>query len=69
MPNAARLLIAVIAALALVGVALLVFTEGIDGLPGNIVVRSGDTAYKLPIGLMVLVSILLTIVINIRRRR
>ncbi len=63
-----RRLIGVLALLALVAVALLVASNGPDWFPGNIVIKADDTRYKAPLGLMVLVSVLLSIVLNARRR-
>ena len=68
MAKMTRRLIGVVALLALVAVALLVASNGLDSFPGNIVIKAGDTRYKVPLGLMVLVSVLLTIVLNARRR-
>lgn len=68
MAKMTRRLIGVVALLALVSVALLVASNGLDSFPGTTVIKAGDTRYKVPLGLMVLVSVLLTIVLNTRRR-
>jgi hypothetical protein len=42
---------------------------GLDRLPGDFVFRSGDFTFYAPIGLMIVVSIVLTILLNLFFRR
>jgi hypothetical protein len=65
----AKLLLAVAAILALVGAGLLVATKlGLERLPGDIVIkRDGFTLYA-PIGLMIVLSLALTIILNLISR-
>jgi Protein of unknown function (DUF2905) len=65
----AKILIATAIALALLGGALLLASKlGVGRLPGDIVVRRGNFTFYAPIGLMILLSILLTVVLNLLRR-
>jgi Protein of unknown function (DUF2905) len=65
----AKLLLTVAAILALVGAGLLVATKlGLERLPGDIVIkRDGFTLYA-PIGLMIVLSLALTIILNLISR-
>jgi Protein of unknown function (DUF2905) len=65
----AKLLLAVAAILALVGAGLLVATKlGLERLPGDVVIkRDGFTLYA-PIGLMIVLSLALTIILNLISR-
>ena len=57
-------------ALAVLGATLLLAARlGVDRLPGDIVVRRGNFTLYAPIGLMILLSIVLTIVLNLFLRR
>lgn len=69
METIAKLLLAVAAILALVGAGLLVATKlGLERLPGDIVIkRDGFTLYA-PIGLMIVLSLALTIILNLISR-
>jgi hypothetical protein len=58
------LLLAVVA-----GVSLLVSHLGITRLPGDILVRRRNVTVYVPLGLSSLVSVLLTIVLNLLSRR
>ncbi|MDQ3891167.1 MAG: DUF2905 domain-containing protein [Actinomycetota bacterium] len=70
MEGAAKLLLAIAAVLALVGLALFGLSKlGLDRLPGDVVLRRGKFTLYAPIGLMILVSIVLTILLNLRGRR
>ncbi len=70
MEGAAKLLLAIAAVLALVGLALFGLSKlGLDRLPGDVVLRRGNFTLYAPIGLMILVSIVLTILLNVRGRR
>ncbi len=56
--------------LAVLGGTLLVAARlGVDRLPGDIVVRRGNFTLYAPIGLMILLSIVLTIALNFFLRR
>ena len=55
--------------LVLGGIFLLLGRFGIDRLPGDLVFRRGNFAVYAPIGLMILVSVVLTILLNIFLRR
>jgi hypothetical protein len=70
METSAKILLGIAAGLALAGVILLVASRlGIDRLPGDIVIkRDGFTLYA-PIGLMILLSVIATIVLNLIARR
>jgi hypothetical protein len=65
----AKLLLAGAAILALVGGGLLVATKlGLERLPGDVVIkRDGFTLYA-PIGLMIVLSLALTIILNLISR-
>jgi Zn-dependent protease with chaperone function len=52
------------------GIVFLLFARfGIGRLPGDIVVRRGNFALYAPLGLMIAVSLLLTIVLNLFSRK
>lgn len=51
------------------GFFLLLGRLGIDRLPGDLVFRRGNATFYFPIGLMILISIVGTIVLNIVFRR
>jgi hypothetical protein len=55
--------------LVLGGLFLLLGRFGIDRLPGDLVFRRGNVTVYFPIGLMILVSIVATILLNIFLRR
>lgn len=55
--------------LVLGGLFLLLGRLGMDRLPGELVFRRGNATFYFPIGLMVLISIVGTIVLNIVFRR
>jgi hypothetical protein len=48
---------------------LLLGRFGLDRLPGDLVLRRGNFTIYAPIGLMILISVILTIVLNIFLRR
>jgi len=58
-----------IALLVIGGIFLLLSRFGLDRLPGDLVFRRGNFTVYAPIGLMILVSVVLTIVLNIFLRR
>jgi len=52
------------------GIAVLVLSRsGVHKLPGDIIIRRGNFTLYLPLGLMILLSLLLTIVLNLFSRR
>ena len=51
------------------GLFLLLGRLGIDRLPGDLVFRRGNATFYLPVGLMILLSIVGTLVLNILFRR
>jgi hypothetical protein len=55
--------------LALGGLFLLLGRFGLDRLPGDLVFKRGNVTFYLPIGLMILVSIVATILLNLFFRR
>lgn len=69
MESVAKVLLGFAALLALVGGGLLLASKlGLERLPGDIVIkRDGFTLYA-PIGLMIVLSIVLTIVLNLISR-
>jgi hypothetical protein len=70
METAAKILLAAAAALALIGGALLVASKlGVTRLPGDIVIRRNNFTFYAPIGLMIALSVLGTIVLNFLIRR
>lgn len=42
---------------------------GVDRLPGDLVFRRGDATFYIPVGLMILISVVGTIVLNLIFRR
>jgi multisubunit Na+/H+ antiporter MnhG subunit len=48
---------------------LLLGRFGVDRLPGDLVFRRGNATFYLPIGLMILISVVGTIVLNLVFRR
>jgi len=64
-----KALIGVAVMLALVGVTLLLLSRfGVSRLPGDILIRGKNVTVYAPIGLMLLVSLVLTIALNLWRR-
>ena len=65
-----RLLIGAAVVLLVLGVLFLLLGRfGLDRLPGDIVIRRGSFTLYFPIGLMILLSILGTIILNLLFRR
>ncbi len=65
-----KLLVGVAVALLVIGgIFLLLSRLGLDRLPGDLVFRRGNFTVYAPIGLMILVSVVLTIILNIFLRR
>jgi hypothetical protein len=70
MDTAGRILLLAAAALALIGAGLLLASKlGVNRLPGDLVVKRGNFTLYAPIGLMVVLSLALTIVLNLFLRR
>ena len=70
METAGKVLLGAALVLAILGVAALVLSKfGVDHLPATLTWRSQNVTVFVPIGLMVLVSIIGTIVLNIFLRR
>jgi Protein of unknown function (DUF2905) len=70
MATAGKILLAAAGVLALIGVALLVASRlGIERLPGDLVIRKGNFTLYAPIGLMIVLSLVATIVLNLIARR
>jgi hypothetical protein len=68
--SVAKVLLVVAATLALVGGGLLVASKlGLGRLPGDIIVRRGNFTFYAPIGLMIVLSLVATIVLNVLLRR
>ena len=66
----AKTLIIVAAAIGLLGLALLAAAKlGLHRLPGDIVIRRGRFGLYAPVGLMIVLSLILTIVLNLVSRR
>ncbi len=65
-----RLLVGIGVLLVVVGAAFLLLSRlGLSRLPGDIVVHKGNWTLYAPLGLMLLLSLLLTLVINLLGRR
>ena len=58
-----------VALLVLGGLFLLLGRLGVDRLPGDLVFRRGNATFYFPIGLMILLSVVGTIVLNLVFRR
>jgi hypothetical protein len=70
MATAGKILLAAAGVLALIGVGLLVASRlGIERLPGDLVIRKGNFTLYAPIGLMIVLSLVATIVLNVIARR
>jgi Protein of unknown function (DUF2905) len=70
METLGKVLLAAAAVLALVGGALLFSSKlGIDRLPGDLVLRKGRFTFYAPIGLMIVLSLLATLILNLIARR
>jgi hypothetical protein len=55
--------------LVLGGLFLLLGRLGVDRLPGDLVFRRGNATFYFPIGLMILISVVGTIILNLVFRR
>ena len=70
MDSAAKILLALAVLLALVGGALLLASRlGLERFPGDVVVRKGNFTLYAPIGLMIVLSVVGTIILNFFLRR
>jgi len=70
METAAKILLVTAAVLALLGGLLLIASKlGVERLPGDIVVRRGNFTLYAPSGLMILLSLVATVVLNVIFRR
>jgi DUF2905 family protein len=68
--TAGKILLGVAAVLALVGAGLLLASKlGVERLPGDIVIKRGNFTLYAPIGLMILLSLIGTLVLNLLLRR
>ena len=66
----AKTLLIVAAAIGVLGLALLAAAKlGLHRLPGDIVIRRGRFGLYAPVGLMIALSLVLTIVLNLISRR
>ena len=66
----AKTLLIVAAAIGVLGLALLAAAKlGLHRLPGDIVIRRGRFGLYAPVGLMIALSLVLTIVLNVISRR
>ena len=63
------LLIGGVVLAALGGLLLLLSRAGVNRLPGDILVRRDNFTFYMPLGLMILISVVLTIVLNLIARR
>jgi hypothetical protein len=65
-----KALLGFVVVLATLGCVLLLLSRfGISRLPGDIVIRGKDFTFYMPLGLMLLVSLLLTILLNLFPRQ
>jgi hypothetical protein len=70
METAAKLALGIAALLALLGGALLLASKlGLERLPGDVLLRKGSFTLYAPIGLMIALSVIATIVLNLILRR
>jgi DUF2905 family protein len=66
----AKTLIVIAAAIGMLGLALLAASKlGLHELPGDILIRRGRFGLYAPVGLMIALSLILTIVLNLVSRR
>ncbi len=70
MDSIGKLLLGLGLVLLATGIAVLLLSRyGVHKLPGDIVIRRGHFTLYLPLGLMILLSLVLTIVLNLFPRR
>jgi Protein of unknown function (DUF2905) len=63
------LIVGAVVLLVLGGAFLLLGRLGLDRLPGDLVFRRGNATFYFPIGLMILISVVGTVVLNLVFRR
>jgi hypothetical protein len=69
METAAKVLLGLALVLALIGGALLIASKlGLERLPGDVVVRRGNFTLYAPIGLMIVLSLVATVILNLISR-
>ena len=69
METAAKILLGLALALALIGGGLLLASKlGVERLPGDVVVKKGNFTLYAPIGLMIVLSLVATVVLNLISR-
>lgn len=70
METAAKILIGIAGILLVAGLGLLLASKlGLSRLPGDIVIKRGNVTVYAPIGLMIFVSVVLTVILNVLARR
>jgi len=70
MDSIGKLLLGLGSALLAAGIAILVLSRyGVHKLPGDIIIRRGRITFYLPLGLMIVLSLALTVVLNLFSRR
>ena len=70
MESAGKVLLIAAAVLAVIGGGLLLASKvGIDRLPGDVVIRKGNFTLYAPIGLMIVLSLVATVLLNLIVRR
>ncbi len=70
MESVGKAVLVAAAVLALIGGALLVASKlGLHRLPGDVVIRRGNFTLYVPVGLMILLSVLGTIILSVIARR
>ena len=70
MESIAKVLLLAAGAMALAGLALLLASKaGISRLPGDVTIRKGNFTFYAPIGLMIALSVVATLVLNLLLRR
>ena len=69
METAAKVLLGMALVLALIGGGLLLASKlGVERLPGDVVVKKGNFTLYAPIGLMIVLSLVATVVLNLISR-
>ena len=70
MELAAKVILAIAGVLAVVGLVLLVAAKvGVERLPGDLVIKRDGVTVYVPIGLMIAISVIATIVLNLLARK
>jgi hypothetical protein len=65
-----KLLIGGAIVLVVIGALFLILSRlGVDRLPGDLVLRRGNATFYFPVGLMILISVVGTIILNLVFRR